>query len=51
MTPKTLASQALVSWIRQQIPNGLSDIVCQGLPPLDVKHLLAGLKALGIGWF
>lgn len=46
MTPKTLASQALVSWIRQQIPNGLSDIVCQGLPPLDVKHLLAGLKAL-----
>src|SRR5262249_39772710 len=46
MTPRALASQALVSWIRQQIPGGLSDVVCQGLPPLDIKHLLAGLRAL-----
>ena len=46
MTPETLVSQALVTWIGQQVPAGLSDIVCQGLPPLDVKHLLAGLKAL-----
>jgi holliday junction DNA helicase RuvB len=46
MTPETLASQALISWIGQQIPAGLSDVVCQGLPPLDLKHLLSGLKAL-----
>jgi Holliday junction resolvasome RuvABC ATP-dependent DNA helicase subunit len=47
MKPETLASQALVSWISQQIPSGIPDIVCQGLPPLDVKHLLSGLKTLG----
>ena len=47
MKPETLASQALVSWISQQIPNDIPDIVCQGLPPLDVKHLLSGLKTLG----
>jgi|HubBroStandDraft_6_1064221.scaffolds.fasta_scaffold06110_3 Holliday junction resolvasome RuvABC ATP-dependent DNA helicase subunit len=47
MTPKTLASQAVLSWIEQQIPRGVPDVVCQGLPPLDVKHLLEGLKALG----
>jgi Holliday junction resolvasome RuvABC ATP-dependent DNA helicase subunit len=47
MTPEALASQALVSWINQQIPGGIPDIVCQGLPPLDVKHLLRGLKSLG----
>jgi hypothetical protein len=46
MTPEALASQALVSWIDQQMPDGLSDIVCQGLPQLDIKHLLAGLKSL-----
>jgi Holliday junction resolvasome RuvABC ATP-dependent DNA helicase subunit len=47
MKPETLASQALVSWISQQIPTDIPDIVCQGLPPLDVKHLLSGLKSLG----
>jgi hypothetical protein len=47
MKPETLAAQAVVSWIGQQIPSGIPDIVCQGLPPLDVKHLLSGLKALG----
>jgi Holliday junction resolvasome RuvABC ATP-dependent DNA helicase subunit len=48
MNPETLASQALISWIALQIPNGsIPDVVCQGLPPLDVKHLLSGLKALG----
>jgi Holliday junction resolvasome RuvABC ATP-dependent DNA helicase subunit len=47
MTPEALASQALVSWINQQIPRGIPDIVCQGLPQLDVKHLLRGLKSLG----
>jgi Holliday junction resolvasome RuvABC ATP-dependent DNA helicase subunit len=47
MKPETLAAQAVVSWIGQQIPSGIPDIVCQGLPPLDVKHLLSGLKTLG----
>jgi Holliday junction resolvasome RuvABC ATP-dependent DNA helicase subunit len=45
MTPEKLVSQALVSWIGQQIP-ALPDVVCQGLPALDVKYLLVGLKAL-----
>jgi Holliday junction resolvasome RuvABC ATP-dependent DNA helicase subunit len=48
MKTETLASQAVISWIVQQIPHGrIPDIVCQGLPPLDVKYLLAGLKKLG----
>lgn len=47
MRSDTFASQALISWISQQIPSGVPDVVCQGLPPLDIEHLLSGLRALG----